>query len=247
MILYFLIFIINETKRIMDEYKKLELDTPQKRLEYYIKQVFHTKTRFAEAMGMIPSDVSKYTAIDGSIFSSSEKYRKLSNLGLNMTWYITGDGEMMIPTTKEDLLPHEEVDDEELQDFLEIEVYDIPANANVGSLVSFYDLPYSTKKLGLSMKLNNKTTKAVRVSGNSMVQDGLEHGGVVVYDFKAFPRPGDIVIAVLNNVVLVKRYSVNEKGFIEFHTSDDRIQTIIVNEIDDKLKILGVVKARINF
>jgi len=80
----------------MKNFKADDLDTPQGRLNYFIKKVFKTKVAFAHEMGMIPSDVSKYTSENGSQFVTNEKVKKLSNLGLNTNWYFNGEGEMLI-------------------------------------------------------------------------------------------------------------------------------------------------------
>lgn len=64
-------------------------------MEIFIKEAFKTKAAFANAMGIRASDLSKYTGKGESVFSNYEKIQKLSNLGLNIDWYFTGNGEML--------------------------------------------------------------------------------------------------------------------------------------------------------
>lgn len=76
------------------------MDTPQLRLMYFIQKKYHTQKAFADAFGVSLSYVNKYTKSDGSIFRDARLLNKLTNLGLNVDWYLTGDGEMeVLPTS----------------------------------------------------------------------------------------------------------------------------------------------------
>jgi len=76
-------------------------DTPQKRLKLFIDARFNSVSDFAKQMGVKPSDVYKYIDSGKSVFSNEEKFAKLTLLGLNMTWYKTGEGEMFLPLKNE--------------------------------------------------------------------------------------------------------------------------------------------------
>lgn len=235
------------------------LENKQKgeRLEFIFNAFKMKKTEFAALLGVPPQRLSDMFREGRHI--TEKVLQRLEEVGVN-TKFIFYEDETKVFKPNMDLqylnkevpmkLTIRETSGDsteiELKDILDIEIYDIPANANVGSLVSFYDLPFSVKRLGMSMKLNPAKVKGIRVSGDSMRKDGLEHGGLAIYDISAVPIQGDIVVAVLNNVVIIKRYYVNNDGIIELRSADDKIPPIIVNEIDDNLQILGVVRARIN-
>lgn len=67
--------------------------TPQKRLEYFIKQRYKSKSAFARKMGDSPQMLNKYLNGD-SVFSNWYKIQQLKKAGLNPEWYLTGEGEM---------------------------------------------------------------------------------------------------------------------------------------------------------
>lgn len=73
-----------------------DLDTPQKRLERFIRVAFGTKTEFANKMGMHRNDLSHYTGKGKSEFITPEKIDNLKKIGLNYEWYMRGDGEMFL-------------------------------------------------------------------------------------------------------------------------------------------------------
>ncbi|MCO5250974.1 MAG: hypothetical protein M9949_06085 [Candidatus Kapabacteria bacterium] len=71
------------------------LDTPQKRLEHYIKTQYGTKVAFAKAIGILPTSVTKYAGTKAKSIFGHEYQVKLNSLGLNIAWYLTGQGEML--------------------------------------------------------------------------------------------------------------------------------------------------------
>lgn len=133
-----------------------DLDTPQKRLELFIKNQFKTKKEFADAMGMIASDVSKYTGNGKSIFSTIQKERKLSSLGLNINWYKNGEGEML----------------------KNVEVESNVSEINTAKLVSVIDISNMTidqlreYKKTLDKELQIKTNQAEKIDKILKVIDG---------------------------------------------------------------------------
>jgi len=308
---------------------KKEMYTPQSRLEYFIKEVFKTKTEFARLMDMRPSDLQKYIGNGNSVFSSEEKYRKLSNLGLNMNWYKIGEGEMLAEKNQADPITESTVNNEyerleaiaekyygsinnmavqcgisanvlymyknkrnfgfklydilknkcninpeflrtgtgpelipdtnnksaepsaiyniDLANYVDIEFVNIPAHANVGSFVDFQDLPTSIQKLSLSFKnIDPKNLKGIRVSGDSMAEARIFDGDMAIYDTSKTPKNHDEVVIIVNNMIMIKRYFL-KNNVIELHSAYNGIPSIILNEMDDNYKILGVVRAVVSY
>lgn len=74
------------------------MNTPSERLEAFIKQVFKTKRAFAAYMGVDPTWATAYTKkVKPSIIQSQTIIEKLSLKGFNYHWYISGEGEMLLP------------------------------------------------------------------------------------------------------------------------------------------------------
>lgn len=72
------------------------LDTPQLRLEAFVKSVFRTKKKFTDYLKVHPTWVSSYTGKGASIIKDFKIIEKLSIKGFNYDWYLTGNGEMLL-------------------------------------------------------------------------------------------------------------------------------------------------------
>lgn len=86
------------------------LDTPQKRLKWFIDTRFERQNKFAEKMEMSTGDVPKYTKPGGSVLSSPEKVKKLLDMGLNLNWYFTGVGDSLLNPDSEAEIPSKDAD-----------------------------------------------------------------------------------------------------------------------------------------
>jgi hypothetical protein len=73
------------------------MDTPSRRLEFFIKQRFNSRIEFCNKIGIRNDSLSKYIGEgeNKSVFGK-KYYERLVNLGLNFDWYLTGKGEMLI-------------------------------------------------------------------------------------------------------------------------------------------------------
>jgi hypothetical protein len=177
-------------------------------------------------------------------------YELKDKLGINPEYIKFGREPMLLNKEKQDSYEYEEsntgnitnISEEEIEYLASIKIYTLTAQAcESKSLVSFDDLPVSTSTLGVGMKLNNKNIRAVRISGFSMKDEGIDDGDLVLFDIAAEPHNGNMIIAILNGVVMIKMYK-KDNGQIILQSAKDGIDPIIVNHIDDELKIIGVVK-----
>ncbi len=88
---------------------------------------------------------------------------------------------------------------------------------------------------------NPNDTFLIRVNGNSMVNAGINSGDLLVVDKSISANNNDVVVASINNEMLVKRYSrVNNS--IELKSENESFQNFKINENDD-FNIWGVVKS----
>lgn len=313
-----------------------ELKTPQERLKHFIKEIYKTQADFAKLMGIDAQYLQKYTKIGGSVFQSFEKYQQLAELGLNVEWYKTGTGEMLldnfIKETDETDLPdtlNGEISEEYkrleyyaekyygnilnmgrqcgvsasalymyktkrrfgmkmydtlqrkcginpdflkfgtppeiiseqpgqvrdssavynigLDKYADIDFYDVPAHACVGSFVDFQDLPVSSRKVLMTFhKSDPKNLRGIRVAGRSMEEARIFDGDMAVYDVSKTPKNHDTIVIILNGVIMIKKYMLNN-GIIELHSAFNGTDPIIVNETDDQLEIIGVVRGVVSY
>lgn len=82
-------------------------------------------------------------------------------------------------------------------------------------------------------------TFALRVKGNSMRDDGILPGDIVVVQKQTTARNGETVIALVNGEATIKIYHRKART-IELHPANDTMQPIVVKEIDT-FRIEGLV------
>lgn len=72
------------------------MSTPGQRLEVFILHKFKTKKYFCDLMEFHPNSLNKYAGNNAKSVFGSKYQAKLSDMGLNLAWYLTGQGEMLI-------------------------------------------------------------------------------------------------------------------------------------------------------
>lgn len=82
-------------------------------------------------------------------------------------------------------------------------------------------------------------TFALRVKGNSMRDEGILPGDVVVVQKQATARNGQTVIALINGEATIKTYQ-RKGGTLELHPANETMQPIIVQPTDS-FQIEGIV------
>lgn len=85
-----------------------------------------------------------------------------------------------------------------------------------------------------------KETFALRVKGNSMINENIEDGDIVIIERKASAENGEsVVVRVNDNQVTMKRLYI-EKGHIRLQPANDEMEPIIIT--DEQIEIIGIVK-----
>jgi len=82
-------------------------------------------------------------------------------------------------------------------------------------------------------------TFVLRVKGESMQEDGILTGDLVVVQKQAMARNGQTVVALVNREATIKKYYQKE-GRIELHPANATMQPIVVKS-DDEFTIEGLV------
>lgn len=86
---------------------------------------------------------------------------------------------------------------------------------------------------------NPKSTFLMRVSGNSMMKAGINNGDILVVDRALKATNGKVVVAAINDELLVKRIKYNEDS-IQLLAENDNFAPITISD-NDKFDIWGVV------
>lgn len=85
-----------------------------------------------------------------------------------------------------------------------------------------------------------KETFALRVKGNSMINENIEDGDIVIIERKASAENGEsVVVRVNDNEVTMKKLYI-EQGCIRLQPANDDMQPIIIT--NEQIEIIGIVK-----
>ncbi len=76
---------------------------------------------------------------------------------------------------------------------------------------------------------------ALTVSGESMIEDGIFDGDIIIVKEKKVASNGETVVATINNEATVKRY-YKKSNKIELHPANSSMSPIIVNNGDFQIK-----------
>ncbi|HJU03741.1 MAG TPA: transcriptional repressor LexA [Nitrospiraceae bacterium] len=90
-----------------------------------------------------------------------------------------------------------------------------------------------------SSMLRGRQSFALKVKGDSMRDDGILPGDIVVVHKQATARNGQTVVAVVNHEATVKKYYRKERH-IELHPANASMKPIVVSPADD-FRVEGVV------
>ena len=87
---------------------------------------------------------------------------------------------------------------------------------------------------------NAENLFALRIQGESMRDLGMFDGDIIVVEKNANIRPGDIVVALVNNEVTVKSFFPQKNNIIELHPAnpDFKIQTYPAHEVNIQGKVI---------
>lgn len=95
-----------------------------------------------------------------------------------------------------------------------------------------------TVEVPLSMARQGKNF-ALRVKGESMRDDGILTGDIVVVRKQSTAHNGQMVVALVNGEATIKRY-IKKANCIELHPANPSMEPILV-ALEDKFRIEGIV------
>jgi DNA polymerase V len=140
------------------------------------------------------------------------------------------------------------VSKEDIERLSKIKMYSISAKAYEAKvLYNFEDIPISSITLNVGIPLDPEKYIAVRVSGFSMKDAGIEDGDIILVDItKKEIIANKIFLLSLNGVLMVKRINI-EDGVIKLISANNGIEPFIINHIDDELIIHGQVRITLKY
>jgi repressor LexA len=83
----------------------------------------------------------------------------------------------------------------------------------------------------------------LRVKGDSMIEDSIRDGDLVVVERRTDPRNGQTVVAVLpDNEATLKRFYREPNGHIRLQPANEAFEPIIVPEVEIRGIVIGVIR-----
>lgn len=92
-----------------------------------------------------------------------------------------------------------------------------------------------------SNMISNSDIFMLKVKGESMINAGIFNGDNIFVQQQSTAENGDIVVALIDDSVTVKRY-YKEEGVFRLQPENDNMQPIIVSEINILGKVIGIVR-----
>lgn len=81
---------------------------------------------------------------------------------------------------------------------------------------------------------------ALRVSGDSMIEDGILEDDIVIVRSQNVAKQGQTVVAVINDEATLKKFYRKETQ-VELHPANHRLKPIIVSQDSGEFKIVGIM------
>ena len=87
--------------------------------------------------------------------------------------------------------------------------------------------------------IRKRDSYALRVAGDSMMDEGILDGDIIVVEERPDPRAGEVVVALVDGEATVKRFYREKNGSVRLQPSNAAYKPIMVGDGD--LKIRGAV------
>lgn len=81
---------------------------------------------------------------------------------------------------------------------------------------------------------------ALKVKGDSMIEDGILNGDIVICRSQATAKNGETVVAIIDNETTLKKFYLN-KEFIELRPANSSLTPIIVPKSQENFSIAGLL------
>jgi repressor LexA len=83
----------------------------------------------------------------------------------------------------------------------------------------------------------------LRVRGNSMIEDSIRDGDLVLVERRSDPRPGETVVAILpGEAATLKRFYPEADGRVRLQPANASLQALVVQEVEIRGVVVGVIR-----
>lgn len=111
-----------------------------------------------------------------------------------------------------------------------------------GSPLEPHTDPEATLEIASTMIAGKKTSYALQVKGNSMIEDGILDGDYVVIEKSDVADEGDIVVALVDdNLATLKRF-MRENGRVVLMPANREMEPIYPNDLKIQGKVVGLIR-----
>ena len=92
--------------------------------------------------------------------------------------------------------------------------------------------------------LRKRDSYALRVNGDSMMEEGILDGDLIIVEERPEPRIGEVVVATVDGEATVKRFYREKNGTIRLQPSNSAYKPILVDGGDLKIRgaVVGLVR-----
>jgi repressor LexA len=88
-----------------------------------------------------------------------------------------------------------------------------------------------------------KDVYVLRVSGNSMIEDSIRDGDLILVERRNDPLPGETVVAVLpGETATLKRFYPEPDGRIRLQPANDSMEPLLVDDLEVRGVVIGVIR-----
>lgn len=210
------------------------------RLQHLADNVFGSKAEMARKLGVSSQTLTPYFA--GKTMPGNKIKQRLYEAGININWLERGEGEMLVSgggvrSTLDDYPVYKAVGAGEVS----ITPLQIPKEPLLVPLIevsagSGVHWDQHTDYYALVGENYHKDMISCRVRGDSMVDIGIRPGDTIIADKTKQPKHGDVVVAVVDGDIILKRLKQNGTQWL-LHPENKDYPAV---EFDEKTRIIGV-------
>ena len=107
--------------------------------------------------------------------------------------------------------------------------------------------PNATFQVSASMISGKKTAYVLQIKGNSMIEDGIFEGDYVVIEKTSEASDGDIVVAIVDDVLATLKRFYKEDGRVVLRPANSEMQPIYPNSLTIQGKVVGLVRKFVQY
>jgi len=126
----------------------------------------------------------------------------------------------------------------EVLDVVPEAVVEVPLLGNIAAGVPIEACPQQ-ETVAVPYSMTRKDCYALKVVGDSMINDNIEHGDIIIVERKSTAENGQSVVALINgDSVTLKRFYIEKDG-IRLQPANPAMKPIFLR--NESLQILGIV------